>query len=184
MPGLSGCTPSQQCYLLSLLLGNLEKVDESNLLRSLEQVWESGGHKLKSALEARFDGCCEALRIWIDSRRKTNELRSLVQRRSSAQTLDSVDRALALNEIRILRLQWEALWATVDNQGGSPEDLLCRALAIMIGQSVIEAVLEDALRRCTCACCRCISFGPFSYILPSWQDFIADRESKTYQLII
>jgi hypothetical protein len=140
----------QQCHLLSLLLRYMfyrddKKVDENTLLKSLEQVWMSHEHSFKLALEPRFNGCREALRIWIGLRRKTNELRSLVQRQSSAQTLDLVDRALAMNEVRMLHWQWEELRAPVDGQAISPEDLLCSTFAIMTRTEEMEMIFMKGL---------------------------------------
>jgi hypothetical protein len=149
MPGPSGVTLLQY-YLLSLLLRYMfpqddKKVDESTLLLSLEQLWASGKHEFRPALEPQFDGCHEALRIWIGLRRKTSELRSIIERRSSAQTLDLVDRALSMNEIRILHLQWKALRAPVDGQAMSPEDLLCITFAIMTKTRGTEALFKKGL---------------------------------------
>ena len=135
MPGPSEVT-LLQCYLLSLLLRYMfpqddKKVDESTLLRSLEQVWASRTHDFRHALEPQFDDCHKALRIWIEQRRTTSKLRSMIDRQPSAQTLDMVNRALAMNDVRILGEQWEELRVSADARTMSPEDLLCSTFAIM-----------------------------------------------------
>jgi hypothetical protein len=47
--------------------------------------------------------------MWIKERRKLSQLRLMVDRQPSAQTLDMVERVLAMNDLRILRVKWEAL---------------------------------------------------------------------------
>jgi hypothetical protein len=140
----------QQCDLLSLLGTHMfyrddTTADESILLHSLKRVWTSHEHSFKLALEPRFDGCREALRIWIDLRLKTNELRSPSQRQSSARILQSVDRLLLMNEIRKLHRQWELLAAPIDGQAVPPEDLLCSAFAIMTKTRDTEAMFKEGL---------------------------------------
>jgi hypothetical protein len=154
MPGPSEVTLLQQYDLLSLLLRYMfprddKKVDKSTLLRSLERVWAGREHDFRPALEPHFDSCHKALRIWIGQRRKTSELRSMIDRQSSAQTLDMVNRVLAMNDIRILRMQWEALRVSADARTMSPEDLLCSTFAIMTRTKGMGALFREGVNNLT-----------------------------------
>lgn len=150
MPGPSEVTLLQQYDLLSLLLRYLfplddRKVDESTLLCSLEQIWASREHDFELALEPQFDACHKALCIWIEQRRKTSELRSMIDRQPSAQTLEVVGRVLALNDVRILSLRWEALRVSAETRTTSPEDLLCSTFAVMTRTQGTEPLFKEGL---------------------------------------
>ncbi|PVH99608.1 hypothetical protein DM02DRAFT_528693, partial [Periconia macrospinosa] len=82
---------------------------------------------------------------WISGRRKTSQLRLMVERQPSAQTLEMVERVLAINDLRILRLKWKTINAQDGNQVLSPEDLLCRAFAMMTKTEGVEQLFKEGL---------------------------------------
>ncbi|EDU44792.1 predicted protein [Pyrenophora tritici-repentis Pt-1C-BFP] len=142
----------EQCDLLSLLLNYLfpresAHVEESIMLRSLEQVWTSHEHDFRLIMEQRFNDHQRALHIWIGQRRKTSQLQMMIDRQPSAQTLEMVDRVLVMNDLRILQLKWKALRVHVHSQDSTPGDLLCSTFAIMTRTQGTEALFKEGLER-------------------------------------
>ncbi|PVH99598.1 hypothetical protein DM02DRAFT_528690, partial [Periconia macrospinosa] len=119
--------------------------EEADLLRNLEEVWARHEQEFKLASNHLFAFHREALFAWISGRRKTSQLRLMVERQPSAQTLEMVERVLAINDLRILRLKWKTINAQDGNQVLSPEDLLCRAFAMMTKTEGIEQLFREGL---------------------------------------
>jgi hypothetical protein len=55
-----------------------------------------------------------------------------------------MDRLLAMNDLRVMRLKWKNM-STLD--GASPEDLLCRVFAVMSNTENTEHLFKDGLER-------------------------------------
>jgi hypothetical protein len=142
----------QQCNLLWLLLRYLfpssgEKVEESTLLHTLEQTWASHGQDSGLSIE-RLSNCHrEVLHMWIKERRKLSQLRLMVNRQPSAQTLEMVERVLVMNDLRILRVKWKALKVQDKSQVVDSEDLLCSTFAIMTRTEGTEVLFKEGLER-------------------------------------
>jgi hypothetical protein len=140
----------QQCDLLKLLLRYLfprngEMVEESALLNSLEQVWASHEQGSRLTTEQLTDCHRDVLLDWIMERRKSSELRSMVDRQPSENTLEIVERVLVMNDLRILRLKWKALKLHVSGQDVAPEDLLCSIFAFMTRTEGTEVLFKEGL---------------------------------------
>ncbi|KAL5395344.1 hypothetical protein PMIN03_013025, partial [Paraphaeosphaeria minitans] len=141
-----------QCELLQLLLGYLfprdgYEVEEADLLCSLEEIWAEHEQQFKLAFHRLFASYREALFAWISERRITNQLRSMIESEPSAETLETVDRVLAVNDLRILRLKWRTINALDGDQAISPEDLLCRAFAAMTRTDGTEPLFKRGLEK-------------------------------------
>jgi hypothetical protein len=141
-----------QCELLRLILEylfprNSERADELALLHSLEQVWASHEQVFRLAMERHFKSHHEVLLIWISERRKTSQLRTMIERQPSVQTLGMVDRVLAMNDLRILRLKWKGLKLHNGSRDVSPEGLLCSTFAIMTKTEGTEMLFKEGLDR-------------------------------------
>jgi hypothetical protein len=142
----------QQCNFLRLLLrylfpSNSEKVEESTLLHTLDQAWASHGQESGFAMERLSDCQREVLLMWIKERRKMSQLRLMVDRQPSAQTLEMVERVLVMNDIRILRLKWKALKMQDQSQVVDSEDVLCSTFAIITRTEGTEALFKEGLER-------------------------------------
>jgi hypothetical protein len=120
-------------------------VEESALLNNLEQVWAS--HEQGSRLTTKQLADChrDVLLIWIMERRKSSELRLMVDRQPSEKTLEIVERVLVMNNLRILRLKWKALKLHVSGQDVAPEDLLCSIFAFMTRTEGTEVLFKEGL---------------------------------------
>ena len=110
-----------QCELLQLLLGYLfprdgYKVEEADMLCNLEEVWARHEQEFKLVLNHLFASHREALLARISERRKTSQLRLTLESQPSAQTLNMVDRVLAINDFCISRLKWKTVDAQAVNQ--------------------------------------------------------------------
>jgi hypothetical protein len=55
-----------------------------------------------------------------------------------------MDRLLAMNDLRVMRLKWKNM-STLD--GVSPEDLLCRVFTVMANTENTEHLFKDGLDR-------------------------------------
>jgi hypothetical protein len=71
----------------------------------------------------------------------------MIDRQPSAQTLEMLDRVLVMNDLRILRLKWEALRVHDYSQGLTPENLLCSTFAIMTRTQGTETLFKEWLER-------------------------------------
>jgi hypothetical protein len=78
-------------------------------------------------------------------RRKSSELRLMVDRQPSEKTLEIVERVLVMNNLRILRLKWKALKLHVSGQDVAPEDLLCSIFAFMTRTEGTEVLFKEGL---------------------------------------
>ncbi|KAL5401264.1 hypothetical protein PMIN04_013122 [Paraphaeosphaeria minitans] len=141
-----------QCELLQLLLGYLfprdgYEVEEADLLCSLEEIWAEHEQQFKLAFHRLFASYREALFAWISERRITTQLQSMIESEPSAETLETVDQVLAVNDLRILRLKWRTINALDGDQAISPEDLLCKAFAAMTRTDGTEPLFKRGLEK-------------------------------------
>lgn len=118
--------------------------DESPLLQRLHTLWYHGEALFRPELDSNFDLVSKILTSWIHERQAITALRHSLASQPGLNYIGLVDRLLAMNDLRVMRLKWKNM-STVD--GLSPEDLLCQAFRVMTSTEGSEALFKEGLER-------------------------------------
>lgn len=148
----NGDTELLQCELLGSLMQYLfpkfdAKPNEAALLRNLELLWVAKAPFFQQQMGHLFDVQSKVLLAWIEERRKISQLRRSMENEPGVHAAEMVDRLLAMNDLRVLRLKWKTMNTQDGNQTLSPEDLLCRDFALMTNTEGTEYLFKDGLDR-------------------------------------
>ena len=120
---------------------------EASLLRNLEYLWHLKTAAFRHQMGHSYDVQSKVLVAWIEERRKINLLRRSMETEPGVPAAAMVDRLLAMNDLRVLRLKWKTMNSPDGNQTLSPEDLLCRTFAAMTNTEGTEYLFKDGLDR-------------------------------------
>jgi hypothetical protein len=118
--------------------------DEPALLQRLHTLWYHGEHLFRAELGPHFDLISKILTSWLHERQAITALRHSLASQPGVSSVGLVDRLLAMNDLRVMRLKWKNM-STVD--GLSPEDLLCQAFRVMTNTEGSEYLFKDGLER-------------------------------------
>ena len=118
--------------------------DESALLQRLHTLWYHGEALFRAELGSHFDLISKILTSWLHERQAITALRHSLASQPGVSPVGLVDRLLAMNDLRVMRLKWKNM-STVD--GLSPEDLLCQAFRVMTSTEGSESLFKDGLER-------------------------------------
>jgi hypothetical protein len=124
-----------------------QRVEESVLLRELEYIFVHNEPVFRAQLGTLYEFYARTLFSWIEERYKAMQLRCAATEKPGIRPTEMVDRLLALNDLRIMRMKWKHLDQVQD--GGevlSPEDLLCRTFAMMTKTQGTETVFKEGLQ--------------------------------------
>ncbi len=102
--------------------------DEPALLQRLHTLWYHGGAHFERDLGPHYDLISKIFTAWLHERQAITALRHSLASQPGVTPMGLVDRLLAMNDLRVMRLKWKNM-STVD--GLSPEDLLCMAFRVM-----------------------------------------------------
>jgi hypothetical protein len=123
------------------------KPNEDGLLRNLEYLWVLKASFFQRQMGSLFDVQSRVLLAWVEERRKISQLRRSMENDPGVPAPEMVDRLLAMNDLRVLRLKWKSMNTQDGNQTLSPEDLLCRNFAAMTNTGGTEYLFKDGLDR-------------------------------------
>lgn len=118
--------------------------DEPSLLQRLHTLWYHGEALFRAELGPHFDLISKILTSWLHERQAITALRHSLASQPGVSPVGLVDRLLAMNDLRVMRLKWKNM-STVD--GLSPEDLLCQAFRVMTNTEGSEYLFKDGLER-------------------------------------
>ncbi|KAF2852313.1 hypothetical protein T440DRAFT_553718 [Plenodomus tracheiphilus IPT5] len=118
--------------------------DEPSLLQRLHTLWYHGEPSFRAELGPHFDLVSKVLTAWLHERQAITALRHSLASQPGVSHVGLVDRLLAMNDLRVMRLKWKNM-STVD--GMSPEDLLCQAFRVMTNTEGSEYLFKDGLER-------------------------------------
>ncbi|KAI8936939.1 hypothetical protein NX059_006167 [Plenodomus lindquistii] len=118
--------------------------DEPSLLQRLHTLWYLGEPNFRAELGLHFDLVSKVLTAWLHERQAITALRHSLASQPGVSHVGLVDRLLAMNDLRVMRLKWKNM-STVD--GLSPEDLLCQAFRVMTNTEGSEYLFKDGLER-------------------------------------
>lgn len=138
-----------QCEVLGSLLQYLfprvtSPPDEHVLLHKMETLWHMGAPQYRKDIGQLYDLQSKVLLTWITERRKMAQLRHNFAYTPAVPAGEMIERLLALNDLRMMRLKWKNMSSAV---GLSTEDLLCRTFTIMTNTSGTEHLFKDGLYR-------------------------------------
>jgi hypothetical protein len=138
-----------QCGVLGSLMQYLfPKVtsppDESVLLHKIESLWNLGTPQYREETGQLYDLHSRILLTWITERRKIQQLRHTFAYSPAVPATEMVERLLALNDLRMMRLKWKSMSNAV---GLSTEDVLCRTFTIITNTAGTENLFKDGLDR-------------------------------------
>ncbi|KAE8826908.1 hypothetical protein PTNB85_06818 [Pyrenophora teres f. teres] len=118
--------------------------DEAALLQRLHTLWFHGEALFRAELPTHYDLVSKILTAWLHERQAIAALRHSMASSPGATHAGLVDRLLAMNDLRAMRLKWKNM-SPVD--GLSPEDLLCMAFRAMTNTEGSEYLFKDGLAR-------------------------------------
>lgn len=121
------------------------KPNEAALLRNLEYLWNLKAVVFRQQMGYLYDVQSKVLLAWIEERRKISQLRCSMENEPGVPAPEMVDRLLAMNDLRVLRLKWKTMNSQDRNQSLSPEDLLCRTFAAITNTEGTEYLFKDGL---------------------------------------
>ncbi|KAF2281515.1 uncharacterized protein EI97DRAFT_429532 [Westerdykella ornata] len=143
----------RQCELLGYLMHfffprDSTPFDESVLLQNLQYIWEQNEHNFRRQMGPLFDLQGRVLDAWIQERWKIIQLQYAMESKPGVRPSEMVDRLLAMNDLRVMRLKWKAMKTQdVGNVVLSPEDLLCRTFATMTKTEGTENLFKEGLEK-------------------------------------
>jgi len=118
--------------------------DEAALLQRLHTLWFHGEALFRAELPTHYDLVSKILTAWLHERQAIAALRHSMASNPGATHAGLVDRLLAMNDLRAMRLKWKNM-SPID--GLSPEDLLCMAFRAMTNTEGSEYLFKDGLAR-------------------------------------
>ncbi|KZM22938.1 uncharacterized protein EKO05_0004922 [Ascochyta rabiei] len=138
-----------QCEVLALLIQYLfpraaSPPDEAAVLTRISHLWYHGEAIFRVELGPHYEMCSRILTAWLHERQAISSLRHSIIAQSGVSASGLIDRLLAMNDLRVMRLKWKNM-STLD--GVSPEDLLCRTFAVMANTENTEHLFKDGLDR-------------------------------------
>ncbi|KAF2016232.1 hypothetical protein BU24DRAFT_197119 [Aaosphaeria arxii CBS 175.79] len=141
-----------QCELLGLLMRyffprNGPPCEEGELLYNLEYVWAQNEPVFARVMGTLFEYQRRVFFAWVDERRKISQLQNAMSGHPILHASEMVDRLLAMNDLRVMRLKWKAMKSHDGNNTLSPEDILCKTLATMTKTEGTEHLFKDGLDR-------------------------------------
>ncbi|KAL6152301.1 hypothetical protein ACJQWK_04335 [Exserohilum turcicum] len=118
--------------------------DETALLQRLHALWFHGESLFRSELAGHYELVSKILTAWLHERQAISALRHSMAANPGVSHVGLVDRLLAMNDLRAMRLKWKNM-SPID--GMSPEDLLCMAFKAMTNTEGSEYLFKDGLAR-------------------------------------
>lgn len=118
--------------------------DEPALLTRLHTLWYHGEPLFRPELSPHYDHVSKILTAWLHERQAISALRHSLAAQPGVQAAGLVDRLLAMNDLRVMRLKWKNMSPI---EGLSPEDLLCMAFKVMTNTEGSDYLFKDGLDR-------------------------------------
>lgn len=152
MPPTTSLAPDtslMQCEILGSLMQYLfpkhtSPPDEAAVLHKLETLWHINASIFHKQIGPLYDLQSKVLLSWIAERRKITQLRHALTFAPGVAASEMVERLLAMNDLRVMRLKWKNMSSA---DGLSAEDLLCRTFAVMTNTEGTEYLFKDGLDR-------------------------------------
>jgi len=118
--------------------------DERLVISQIQNLWYLGEAMFRVELGPHYDICSRVLHAWLHERQSITSLRHSLLAQPGVSAAALMDRLLAMNDLRVMRLKWKNMSPL---EGASPEDLLCRTFAILANTENTEHLFKDGLDR-------------------------------------
>lgn len=138
-----------QCEVLALLIQYLfprpaSPPDERVVVSQIQNLWYLGEAMFRAELGPHYEMCSRILHAWLHERQSITNLRHSLITQPGVNAAGIMDRLLAMNDLRVMRLKWKNM-SPLD--GASPEDLLCKTFALISNTENTEHLFKDGLDR-------------------------------------
>ncbi|KAH6616565.1 hypothetical protein C7974DRAFT_47512 [Boeremia exigua] len=138
-----------QCEVLALLIQYLfprpaSPPDERIIISQIQNLWYLGEAMFRADLGPHYEICSRVLQAWLHERQSITSLRHSLLVQPGVSPAGLMDRLLAMNDLRVMRLKWKNM-SPLD--GASPEDLLCKTFAVISNTENTEHLFKDGLDR-------------------------------------
>lgn len=138
-----------QCEVLALLIQYFfprpaSPPDERVVISQIQNLWYLGEAMFRAELGPHYDICSRVLHAWLHERQSITSLRHSLMTQPGVNAAGIMDRLLAMNDLRVMRLKWKNM-SPLD--GASPEDLLCQTFALISNTENTEHMFKDGLDR-------------------------------------
>ena len=138
-----------QCEVLALLIQYMfpkptSPPDERIVVSQIQNLWYLGEVMFRADLGPHYDMCSRVLHAWLHERQSITSLRHSLMTQPGVSAAGIMDRLLAMNDLRVMRLKWKNMSPL---EGASPEDLLCRTFAAISNTENTEHLFRDGLDR-------------------------------------
>lgn len=132
-------------YVVQYLFPNSRSPpDEGLVISRIQNLWYHGEALFRAELGPHYDLCSRILAAWIHERQVIGSLRHSLLAHPGVGAAGLMDRLLAMNDLRIIRLKWKNM-SPLD--GVSPEDLLCKTFTVMGNTENTEYMFKEGLDR-------------------------------------
>jgi hypothetical protein len=121
-------------------------MDETILLQNLNYIWSWNEASFRHQLGGMYDLHARVLTTWIEERTRIQQLQHALDANPTLSAPEMVERLLAMNDLRVLRLKWRALTTQDGNRLLSAEDLLCKTFSTMTKTEGTEGVFKNGLQ--------------------------------------
>ena len=138
-----------QCEVLALLIQYMfpkptSPPDERMVVGQIQNLWYLGEVMFRADLGPHYEMCSRVLHAWLHERQSITSLRHSLMTQPGVSAAGMMDRLLAMNDLRVMRLKWKNMSPL---EGASPEDLLCRTFAAISNTENTEHLFRDGLDR-------------------------------------
>ena len=117
------------------------------MLHNLEYIWARNEGPFRRNMGHLYELQARVLFAWIEERKKMSQLAYAMSTQPGIREAEMVDRLLAMNDLRVMRLKWKAMKTQDGAQTWSPEDLLCRTFAALTNTEGTEHLFKEGLAR-------------------------------------
>lgn len=132
-------------YVVQYLFPNSRSPpDEGLVISRIQNLWYHGEALFRAELGPHYELCSRILAAWIHERQVIGSLRHSLLAHPGVGAAGLMDRLLAMNDLRIIRLKWKNM-SPLD--GVSPEDLLCKTFTVMGNTENTEYMFKEGLDR-------------------------------------
>ncbi|KAF1932936.1 uncharacterized protein M421DRAFT_416533 [Didymella exigua CBS 183.55] len=132
------------CVVQYLFPNSRSPPDEGLVISRIQNLWYLGEALFRAELGPHYDICSRILAAWIHERQVIASLRHSLLAHPGVGAAGLMDRLLAMNDLRIIRLKWKNM-SSLD--GVSPEDLLCRTFTVVGNTENTEYMFKEGLDR-------------------------------------
>ena len=138
-----------QCEVLALLIQYMfpkptSPPDERIVVSQIQNLWYLGEVMFRADLGPHYGIRSRVLHAWLHERQSITSLRHSLMTQPGVSAAGIMDRLLAMNDLRVMRLKWKNMSPL---EGASPEDLLCRTFAAISNTENTEHLFRDGLDR-------------------------------------